>query len=78
MNIKSLPLLVITLFVIPSAMSACNEQITTVELTNCVFLESEGISYTVWEGNFTSPSETKKEESNKEMALIISTPALRN
>jgi len=78
MNTKSLTLLAITVFFIPSAMAACNGEMNTAELTNCVFLESEGINYAEWKESFTNPPEMKKMEKGEDIAFIISTPSLRN
>ena len=78
MKIKSLHLLAITVFVLPSAMANCNEPMNTAELTNCVFLESEGISYRGWKSTFSHPPETKKIEVNRDIALAVDTSPLRN
>jgi hypothetical protein len=78
MKIKSLLLLAITAFVIPSAMATCNEPMNTTELTSCVFLESKGVNYSDWKANFTNPPEIKKTRDNRDIAFTIDASSLRN
>jgi len=71
MNIKSLYLLAITIFIVPSAMATCNKNLSATELTSCEFLESKGISYSKWKVNFTSPPEIKKDKKSTSQTIVL-------
>jgi len=71
MNIKSLYLLAITTFIVPSAMATCNKNLSATELTSCEFLESKGIIYSKWKVNFTNPPEIKKDKKPTSQTIVF-------